>query len=211
MLDDPNVIIFNREPLLQEQVKRDHVKGVRRMQNEIKQIEAKLAETKAKLIADESELTRLREQRAQLVVRSSKKHAAKIEELDTQIEKLRNFITNTPACIAVLQDQLQAAKAKYAAENRDALLNSQKEITKKAKELSKELVRLLAEAVKVNNKLQEAYSRYQSLHDLTKIDFLGSKFAEPSLGMLNYLYDFLKAELEEGKHERIVTAGEVQI
>jgi len=209
-LDDDNVAILGqgqREALMQERNKQFHIKGVRRMKEAIKTIETKLAKIRQQQVTDQAELERLREKRARLFVEDSAKHVARIAKLDEQIEKLRTFINGLPDVITVLEKQLAEAKKKFAAEARNELLNKQKEVTEQAKELSEQLVEQLRVAVDTNQKLQVAYSKYQQLHNLTKVDLLGANFAEPSLGLLEYLYSFLKSELTEGKHCRMAMPG----
>ena len=173
------------------------------MQNEIKKIKTKLAEIKRQQVTDQAELERLREKRAQLFVKDSTKHSKQIAKLDTDIEKLRTFITGLPDVITVLEKQLQTANAKFAAEARDELLNTQKAKAKEVVNLGTDLVAKLKEAVESNQKLHTAYAQYKQIHDLTKVDLLGSKMCEPSNGMLDCLYGFLKGELEDGKHCRL--------
>ncbi|MGB2864860.1 MAG: hypothetical protein WBC05_16150 [Sedimentisphaerales bacterium] len=201
-LDNPNIHFLNREPLLQERFQTEHKKGIKVMQNEIKKIKTKLAEIKRQQVTDQAGLERLREKRARLFVEDLTKHSKQIAKLDTDIEKLQTFITGLPDVITVLEGQLQTANAKFAAEARDELLNTQKKVTEQTTVLSKELVAKLKEAVETNQKLRQKYAEYKQLSDLTKIDFLGNKFAEPSQQMLDYLYGFLSGELQ-GKHCRL--------
>jgi len=206
-LDDPNVMLLDREPLLQEQHRNDHVKGILIMQKAIAKIETKLTEIKKQQIDETTNLNQLREKRARLFVEDSTKHSKQIAKLDADIDKLRTFITGLPDIITVLEKQLQTAKAKYAAEARNELLDKQKEVTKLCKELSKQLVAQLKVAVETNQKLQVVYRQYQNLYELTKIDFLGAMFAEPSLGLLEYLFGFLDGELNKGLHCRRSSSG----
>jgi len=206
-VEDLDIVEFvsqeQREALKQEDFRQLHIKGIMIMRKQIKKIEAKLAETKNQRIVNEKDLERIREQRARLFVKDSKKHKIEIAKLDTEIDKLRNFVANTPAVINVLERQLAEAKQKFAAEAKDELASQQKAVTSEALKLSKQLVAQLKAAVDTNQKLHTAYGQYKKLHDLTKSDSLGNHFAEPSIQMLGFLYGHLRGELEEGKHVRM--------
>ena len=176
------------------------------MQKQIANLQAQIAKTKQKQSDNQTEREGLLQQRASLVVADKS-----TKEIDKQIAELRTAIDGTPAVLALYTKQLAEAKQKLAADNRDQLLNEQKQAAATALKLSKELVQLLAKAVGVNSELHAAYKRYQQLYDLTKVDLLGSHFAEPSNGLLEYLYGFLKAELEEGTHCRVQQVERPQI
>lgn len=213
-LDNDSVIVFNRDALLQKQFDQDHVKGILMMQDEIKKIETKLAETKQQQVTDQAQLEKLRTERAKVSLKEGSgfvrvQRDKKLAELDQQIKDLDNALRFVPDNLKELEKQLAEAKEKFAAEARDELLNKQKEVTSQAKELSKQLVAQLKSACEINQQLQTVYDQYKQLHQLTKVDFLGAKFAEPSLGLLNYLYEFLRGELEEGKHCRMAPPGDL--
>jgi len=199
-LDNDNAAILNRQPLKQEQFQRDHIFGVHKMKNDVQRLEAQIASAKKQQIDNTAELEGLRMERGRVSLQ--KNSAAKLTELNKLIAQKGYDAECAPAVITELERQLAEAKQKLATETRDELLNKQKDIAEQAKSLSKALVDRLKVAVEVNQQLHQVYAQYKSLADLTHQDFLGSHIAEPSNGMLDYLFSFLKGELEEGRHCR---------
>ena len=214
MLDDPNITIVNREPLLQERFNDDHIRGIRIMQQEIKKIRDKIDVLKESLENKKTYVEQYREKRAAINTKDDLTALNKrdVANIDCQIKKLQTAIVNIPSEIQLLESQLAEAERKFAAEAREELLEKQKSLATEMQELSEHLVELLAEAVEANKNLRTAYDQYGELRKLTGVDLLGSKIALPSGEMLEYVYGFLKGELENGQHCRtILPAGCPQI
>ncbi len=202
-LDDDNVVLFNREPLVQRQFKQFHNKGVLIMQETIDKIVQKLSEVNNRLVGNQAELEGLRSQRAKLAIDDQKKNSVAIKQLDKQIDDLNRAIENAPPIIRELEEQLAEAQSKVAAENREQILNDQKTVAKEIESLSKGLVAKLKLAKEINDQLRQAYNQYNQLKEQTGANVLSVKSCEPSSQMLEYLYGFLKGELE-GRHCRVL-------
>ena len=206
MLDDDNITICDREPLLQERFHDDHVKGIRIMQEEIRKIRDKIDVLKESLENKKTYVEQYRTKRAAITTKGDLTALNKrdVANIDCQIKKLQTAIVNIPSELQLLESQLAEAERKFAAEAREELLEKQKEITKQCQEASTALVGHLKLAVEANKNLRTAYDQYGELRKLTGVDLLGSKIALPSGEMLEYVYGFLKSEKEEGKHCRII-------
>jgi len=162
------------------------------MLKQIAKLEANIAKTKKKLIDDSAELEGLLTQRAQFIV-----DGKNVKHIDQQIAELRTNIDGMPSVIDIYQKGLVEARRKLAVEDRDKLLDNEKVAVAKAMKLSRQLVAQLAAAVDTNKELHVAY--------------LGDHFAEPSHGMLEFLFGFLKGELKDGIHCRTMLKEPPQI
>jgi len=176
------------------------------MLKQIAKLEANIAKTKKKLIDDSAELEGLLTQRAQFIV-----DGKNVKHIDQQIAELRTNIDGMPSVIDIYQKGLVEARRKLAVEDRDKLLDNEKVAVAKAMKLSRQLVAQLAAAVDTNKELHVAYVEYKKLHEMTNVDLLGDHFAEPSHGMLEFLFGFLKGELKDGIHCRTMLKEPPQI
>jgi len=170
------------------------------MQKEIIKIQTQIAQTKKELNDNQAELEGLRMERAKVSLQ--KNQGARLTELNKLIAQKHYDVDCAPDVIVELEKQLTEAKAVYAVEDRDRLLTQHKAAAEQAMKLSKQLVEQLRLACKTNKELHAAYARNKQLQEMTNMDFLGVRFAEPSAGMLEYLYGFLRGELEDGRHCR---------
>jgi len=213
-LDNDNVTMFDRAPLLQQRFQNDHIRGIIAMQKEIKKIATKLTETKQQFDEAQKELQSIRAERAKVCLQ---KHTGalktnwtkRLNDLDEKIRLLDNAVRFAPDVIKELERQLTEAKQKYAAEAREELLIKQQQDANEIVTLSKELVELLDKATRVNDQLFAAYDRHNALQKSTGENLIPVKACEPSRQMLKLVSETLHSECYEGKHTRRILAGEV--
>ena len=190
----------------------DRAKGAAKMLAEKVRIEKQLADLQKKKADSQIELEKLRGERAKITLSNKNgKLDKELSQLNNKIAQLNFDIDAGPDVVKVLETSLAAATAKIAAENRDATLDAQKAAAKQCQDLSEKLVKQLEVANGTNEVLSACYLRYQNLAKETNVDVLTARFAEPSRGMLAFVYGHLRDELKEGRHVRAMTRDGMQI
>jgi len=214
-MDNPAKTILNiqaghaRDAVPTDNVTADKQKGSAKLLSDKSQIQKRLAEEKQMFSQAKESIETLRSERAEISLKDGKDK--ELAELDRRIGLVNAELLNAPAVISLLETQLAEAEAKIAAESRDATLDAQKAAGKKCLELSTKLVGLLEQAVGINAVLVNTLNSYQALYKRTNIDTLGSHFAEPSRGMLDFLFQHLRGELKDGRHVRLTTPTGPQV
>jgi len=165
----------------------------------VAEIETKLNNTKTELENQRTELEQLRNQRAKLLL-----DGEDTRDLDKAIFRLEHITNNAPAVISELENQLTTAQQQEQQTKHDSLLSEQQTAATRIESLSKDLVKILRKALKVNEQLIVEYDKYNSLKTQTGESVLSSKSCEPSRGMLDYLVTTLESELKDGVHHRMI-------
>ena len=195
-----------------DNVNGDKMKAAAVMLKEKARVEKQLADLQKKKADSQIELEKLRGERAKITLSNKNgKLDKELSQLNNKIAQLNFDIDAGPDVVKVLETSLAAATAKIAAENRDATLDAQKAAAKQCQDLSEKLVKQLEVANGTNEVLSACYLRYQNLAKETGVDVLTARFAEPSRGMLDFLYGHLKGELKDGKHCRSIPRDGPQI
>ena len=213
MLDDPNTLIADRKPLLQQRLKEDKQKGLAKFQTAVKAAEQKITDTRAKQSADEAHIKELRQKRAELFVADAETNAGEIEKLDFDIAKLGQVISGTPDIIAILDKQLSQAKQALASECRDELLNSQRKAGQQIAKISIELVDALKLAKEKNDSLHGAYAIYNRLKEQTGSSVISQLVTRGSCpgGAIDFIYSLCTQEIAGKRPMRAAQPGGIQI
>ena len=212
MIDDPikaGLGIMQMQPTLHDETDKEELfnnekmLGIRKMVNEVKNIEEKLNEIKVKRTRDMLELKSLKSQRAKISLQKDGEiQIKKLSKLDEQISVLDSSVRFAPDTIKELEKMLVGEKSKLVLAARNELLDAQKITGEELVMLSKKLLSAVEKAVGLNQLLAAATIRYIELKKQTGVDTIGPKCCEPSKGYLPNLYGYLRLEFEEGKHCR---------
>ena len=173
-------------------------------QNKVAEIQKKISDTTAEQAANEQTLKNLREERAKLFVENE--NNSKITSLDKEIATLCNRISNNPAVVKELQNQLAIEQARIAQEERDTLLETQNKIAEDIENLSSEFISLLEKADEVNTQLRAALTAYSALQQKTGENVLSNEHCQGSADYLRILLETMQSQFA-GQHAAVSGAG----
>lgn len=163
------------------------------------QIEEKLTEVKNKLNNDKQELEGSRKERAKLFIKGEK-----TIEIDRKIFRLEHITDNAPAIISELENRLATEKQEQAEQDFENLISEQKTVALCIQDLSKELVKNLKKASKINKELRQEHNKYVELLGKTDRQVISQNVTRGSEGMLDYVLSYCEQELAGNRPTRFV-------